>query len=180
MPPVEGCDLSPPPSQLFSFLGIQWACLLRCALCLFWGADLWLRPSWWMWTVQNPKKSWLAMKSACSWYRMPLWDRDCPLPALAVSGRGWACLQPASSAQSFVERGWRCLRLGLFGIAIPQSGLLSQASSLRLPSGHSGLVLTLSNTARASLSSPCLLVVDARVWAASPLGVALGHVICGF
>ena len=149
-------------------------------MCLFWGADLWLRPSWWMWTVQNPKKSWLAMKSACSWYRMPLWDRDCPLPALAVSGRGWACLQPASSAQSFVERGWRCLRLGLFGIAIPQSGLLSQASSLRLPSGHSGLVLTLSNAARASLSSPCLLVGDPGVWATAPLGVAVRYIICGF
>ena len=30
------------------------------------GADLWLRPSWWMSTVQNPK-SWLAMKPACRW-----------------------------------------------------------------------------------------------------------------
>ena len=37
------------------------------------------------------------------------------------------------------------------GIAIPQSGLLSQVSSLRLPSGHSGLVLTLSNASLPSL-----------------------------
>ena len=65
------------------------------------------------------------------------------------------------------------------GIAIPQSGLLSQASSLRLPSGHSGLVLTLSNAARASLSSPRLLVEDAKAWAAALLGVAVRHVICG-
>ena len=43
-------------------------------------------------------------------------------------------------------------------VAIPKSGLLAQVSSLRLPSGHSGLVLTLSNAARASLPSPHLLV----------------------
>ena len=66
------------------------------------------------------------------------------------------------------------------GIAIPQSGLLSQVSSLRLPSGHSGPVLTLSNAAGASLSGPFLLVVDASGSAASPLGVAVRHVICGF
>ena len=66
------------------------------------------------------------------------------------------------------------------GVAILQSGLLSQVSSLRLPSGHSGLVLTLSNAAGTSLPSPHLLVVDAGIWAASPQGVTVGHVICGF
>ena len=55
-------------------------------------------------------------------------------------------------------------------VAILQSGLLAQVSSLRLPSGHSGPVLTLSNAARASLPSPRLLVADAGVCAASPLG----------
>ena len=35
-------------------------------LCLFWEADLWLRPSRRMLTIQNPKKSWLATKSAWS------------------------------------------------------------------------------------------------------------------
>ena len=55
-------------------------------------------------------------------------------------------------------------------IAIPQSGLLFQVSSLRLPSGHSGLVLTLSNAAHTSLPSPYLLVVGAGLCAASPLG----------
>ena len=64
-------------------------------------------------------------------------------------------------------------------IAVPQSGLLSQVSSLRLPSGHTGPVFTLSN-ARASLSSPRLLVADAGVCTASLLGVTLEHVICGF
>ena len=53
-------------------------------------------------------------------------------------------------------------------------------SSFRLPSGHSGLVLTLSNAARASLPSPRLLVANARVCAVSPLEVTTGHVICGF
>ena len=66
------------------------------------------------------------------------------------------------------------------GIAIPQSGLLSQASFLRLPSGHSGPVLILSNAALSSLSLPRLLVRDGSVWAVAPLGVAVRHVICGF
>ena len=41
-------------------------------------------------------------------------------------------------------------------LAIPQFGLLFHVSSLRLPSGHSGPVLTLSNAARASLFSSLL------------------------
>ena len=55
-------------------------------------------------------------------------------------------------------------------VAIPHSGLLAQVSSLRLPSGHSGPVFTLSNAAGASLPSPCLLVVGADVCTASLLG----------
>ena len=55
-------------------------------------------------------------------------------------------------------------------VAIPQSGLLSQVSSLRLPSGHSGPVLTLSNAAYTSLPRPRLLVADAGICAASLLG----------
>ena len=35
-------DLLPSPSLLLGFLGVQLAHLLRCAVCLFWGADLWL------------------------------------------------------------------------------------------------------------------------------------------
>ena len=65
-------------------------------------------------------------------------------------------------------------------VAIPQSGLLAQVSSLRLPSGHSSLILTLSNAARTSLPSPRLLVADADICAACLLGVTIGHVICGF
>ena len=66
-------------------------------------------------------------------------------------------------------------------VAIPQSGLLSQVSSLRLPSGHSGPVLTLSNAARTSLPSPCLLVTNAGICAASLLGeLPLGTYSVGF
>ena len=66
-------------------------------------------------------------------------------------------------------------------VAIPRSGLLSQVSSLRLPSGHSGPVLTLSIAAHASLPSPNLLVADAGVCAASLLGeLPLGMYSVGF
>ena len=81
-------------------------------------------------------------------------------------------LQPASSVPSFV----RCTVLAMSYVrafrlvAIPQSGLLAQVSSLWLCSGHSGQILTLSTAARASLPSPRLLVADAGVCAASPLG----------
>ena len=61
--PGRGCILSPPRSQLLGFLGVQWERCLRCVVCLFWGAHLCLRPSGWMSTVQNPKKSWLATGS---------------------------------------------------------------------------------------------------------------------
>ena len=80
---------------------------------------------------------------------------------LSLEGNG---LQLASSVQSFV------LCAGLAVVAIPQSGLLAQVSSLRLPSGHSGSFLTLSNASHASLLSPRLLVAGAGVCAASPLG----------
>ena len=80
----------PPPSLLLGFLGVQPAHLLRQML-----------------TVQNPKKSWLAMKPACSLVedaslglQLPTSGSGCP--RLPVSGGGWAGPQLASSAQSFV------------------------------------------------------------------------------
>ena len=78
------CDLPPPPSLPLSFLGVQVAHLLRQML-----------------TVQNPKKSWLAMKPACSLVDNHLWSHDCPLPVLAaltclsLEGDGLACIQLA-------------------------------------------------------------------------------------
>ena len=65
-------------------------------------------------------------------------------------------------------------------LAIPRFGLLTQVNSLRLSSGHSGLVLTLSNAAYASRFSPRLLVADASIWATSPLRVEVRWVICEF
>ena len=43
------------PSQLLGFLGVQQVHRLRCALCLFCGADLWLQSSRQMSTIQNPR-----------------------------------------------------------------------------------------------------------------------------
>ena len=127
---------------------------------------------------------------------MPLSGSGCLPACLSPAGDGpvrsllallWCLLSPL-----FCEQAWQCLRLGLFAgqfslslsfslsLAIPQFGLLSHFSSLRLPSRHSGPVLTLSNAAWASLFSPCLLVADASTWATSPLGVAVRRVICGF
>ena len=67
-------------------------------------------------------------------------------------------------------------------LAIPQFGLLSHVSSLRLSSGHSGPVLALSTNddACTSLPSPCLLVADSSVWATSPLAVLVKCIFYGF
>ena len=97
------CDLSSSPSLLLGFLVVQLAHLLR-----------------WMSTVQNPKKSWLAMKPACSLVDdASLGPQLLPFfsgcPHLPVSGGGWAihsCL--ALLGPLFCEQAWWCLRLGLF------------------------------------------------------------------
>ena len=36
--------------------------------CLFWGADLWLRNSWRMSTIQDPRKTWVA-----TWSLLAVW-----------------------------------------------------------------------------------------------------------
>ena len=61
--PGGWCILSPPQSQPLGFLGVPQECHLRCAVCSLSGADLWLRPSWRMSTVQDPRKTWLATGS---------------------------------------------------------------------------------------------------------------------
>ena len=73
-----------------------------------------------------------------------------------------------------------CLSFFFLSLAIQEFGLLSHVSSLRFSSGHSIPILTLSNSARTSLFSPCSLQADASIWATSPLGVAVRHVICVF
>ena len=83
---------------------------------------------------------------------------------------------------------WQCVRFTCFlpvnslslSLAIPQFKLLSQVSSLRLPSGLSGPLLTLSNATGSSPVSPHLLVADVGIWGTFLLGVAFRHVICGF
>ena len=89
----------------------------------------------------------------------------------------WNCSVPLFCEWLAVCSGW--LIFSLF-LAIPQFKLLSHVSALRLPSGHSGLVLTLSNAACSSPFHPHLLVADVSVWSTFLLGVAFRHVICGF
>ena len=57
------CVFSLHPSQPLSFLGEQWEHLLRCDMCLFWGANLWLQRSQRMSSIQDPRKTWLATGS---------------------------------------------------------------------------------------------------------------------
>ena len=146
-------------------------------MCLFWGADCWLQSSGWMSSIQDPRKAWLATGNLLAvWWRMPSLG-----PSVLLSGCGCCPSAPslqqgmgpsaASShlvfAQSFVLWvGQQCLKFGLFtgmfslslslflSLAIPQFGLLSHVSSLRLPSGHSGPVLTLSNATVPPCSAP--------------------------
>ena len=61
--PAALCVLSPPWSRLLGFPGVQQGCHLRCAVCLLWGADLWLQPSWRMSTVKDPRKTWESARS---------------------------------------------------------------------------------------------------------------------
>ena len=115
------CDLSPFPFLLLSFLGVQLAPLLR-----------------WIVTVQNLKKSKLAKKLTCS--LVVNVSLGLLLPPSGPSGpSGSGCLslegdglQPANSVPSFVL----CAVLAVSYVrafcvvAIPQSGLLAQVSSL--------------------------------------------------
>ena len=87
------CNLWPPPSLPLGFLGVQQAHLLRRML-----------------TIQNFKKSWLAMKPACSLVDNaslgPRLTSTCSgCLCLPITGGGWAGLQLACSAQSFVLSG---------------------------------------------------------------------------
>ena len=66
---------------------------------------------------------------------MSLWDCNCPLLALAACHlRGMVCSQLVLFCPLFCARAWQCLR-AFHVVAIPQSGLLAQISSLWLPSG---------------------------------------------
>ena len=94
-----------------------------------------------------------------------------PLALLRYSLNPWLCEQARLKALFF-----------FCSLVIPQFGLLSHVSCLRLSSGHAGPVLTLSTDypARTSLSRPCLLMADFSIWATSLLAVAIRHIICVF
>ena len=89
----------------------------------------------------------------------------------------WTCSDPLFCKQPAVYSGQLIFSLSF---AIPQFKLASHKSSIRLLSGHSGPVLTLSNAACSSPFCPYLLVADAGVWGTFQLGVAFRHVICWF
>ena len=119
----------------------------------------------------------LAKKPACS-----LVGKVSPglrLPLSSPYGSGFLSpagdgLQPAISVPSFVL----CTVLvvsyvrAFCMVVIPQSGLLAQVSLLWLHAGRSCLILksTAARASQASLPSPHLLVADAGVCPASPLG----------
>ena len=113
-----------------------------------------------------------------------LWSRACPFPLPPVSSlrRGLRAFLWTFSDPLFCELPAVCSGqlIFFFSLVIPQFKLVTHKSSLRLSSGHSGPVLTLSNAPCSSPFRPHLLVVDVGVWGTFLLGVAFRHVICGF
>ena len=90
-----------------SFLGAQRECRCpRCAICLLWWADLWLRPSWQMSTIQDPRKICSLVGDVVSGAKFALCLPDLVARRPPCLWWGWAGLQPASSplvfAQSFI------------------------------------------------------------------------------
>ena len=175
--PSPGCSVSRCTARALS----------QVCVCLLRGADLRLRPSW-----QDPRKTWLATGSLLTvWWRMPSLRLRLPLAfrlrllhtCLSASSRGHGGKRPACSQLAllwyslnplFCEPVRLCVSLepfvGKFSVSflfslslvVPQFGMLSHVSSLRLSSGHSGPVLTLSTdyAAHVPVFSPCSLVVD--------------------
>ena len=148
------------------------------------------RPSRRMSTIQNLRRSLIRnWRPVCSAVGMRSLGLNLPLsppPYLlppAGLGRSVACELFSGLAHGpFVLRlaGSVFGLVNLLSLAVPQFKLVTHKSSLQLPSGHSGPVLTLSNAARSSPFCPHLLVADVGVWVTFLLGVAFRHVICGF
>ena len=93
------------------FPGAREHCLM-CTVCLLWGADVRLRPSWQMSTIQDPRKMWLATGSLLTfWWKMlslgprfPLPSSSgCHPPASLPPVGGGASMQPASSPLVFTQ-----------------------------------------------------------------------------
>ena len=103
------CALSPLPSLPFGFLGVQPS-----------QADV---------DCPEPQEV-LAKKPACSLVDNASLGLRLPLPALAACHPRWVvCSRLVLFSPLFCERAWRCLR-AFRVVAIPQSGLLAQVSSL--------------------------------------------------
>ena len=162
---ISGCDPSGrcQPSRIPARLGLATESLLSGGGCwslgptlpfVFW---LWLSPA-----CLSASGGWMG-QSAAGQLAFGIRSIFC-----YVSGPG------CTSGQSFLKESFFFPLL----LAIPQFGLLSHESSLRVSSGHSGPVLTL-NAACTSLSCPRSLVVDRSVWASSLLGVVVRRIFCG-
>jgi len=119
---------------------------------------------------------------------MPLWDHDCPFLALAaptclsLAGDGPVFSQLALLSPFFCEQAWQCLSLRLF------TGLSSLSLSLlffflSLPGYPTVWIAISCQFLQIALGAfrpgPYPKVVDAAVWAASLLEVAIRHIICG-
>ena len=75
-----------------------------CALCLFWGAGLWPRPSRWMSTIENLRKSLVRdWEPVCSLVGVPSLGPSLPLspPPCLLPPVGWA--GPPQLASSSLE-----------------------------------------------------------------------------
>ena len=162
------CNLSPFPTLLLSFLGVQLVHLLRRMV-----------------TVQNPKESQLAKQPDYSFVINV--SLGLLLPPSRPSGSD--CLspeedgrQPTNSVPSFVL----CTVLAVSYVrafrvvTIPQSGLLAQVSLLWLPLGHSGPILKKQCSSHLP-AQPLLASGGCRyLHCFSAGGVTTGLVICGF
>ena len=150
---------------------------------------------------------WLATGTLLTvWWRMPVSKAEIAaapcllalvvtcLPLCFLVGEGWGravhsrlalfwySLNPLFCEQARLRVRTFCGEVLVFSLslAMAQFGLLSQVSSLRLSSGHSGLVHILSTdyAACTSLPIPCSLVAEVNLWATSPLAVAVRCVFC--
>ena len=129
-------------------------------MCLLWGADPKLRPSWQMSTVQDSRKTWLATGSLLTvWWRMPVSGAETSpyLLALAVThvalclllGEGPIGSSPLVFVQSFVllSKRMSCLPVCL----------VSSASIQKLFCGN------------AQCLDDLLMKLSGRMWSPSPI-----------
>ena len=165
--------------------------------------------SWLLWTIQNPRKTWLVTGSlliafvgdAVSGDKMA-WA-PCFLPPLAVRHhlpcfmkgpeRELACsplvfnrvILCSVSGPGFTVRVLEpyCRKGLLFffvSLVFPWFRVLCHISTLRVSSAHSTLTLTTNNATWASALSSHLLQVDRSIWVASPLIIAIQCKFSGF